>query len=175
MSSDYDSNRPGSDTNSPIDTGTFVAAKQMAGSHGDFKVLQKNQTRSERLIGTWEKQKTRAIELAPVNLDDDNWRLTVTFTDDNRFVWDSSRYGRNGKTLNDSLTGSFSIERGFLIAYQFDKPSAEALQRLSQLFAFWPNQLLGKHTFRFEDDYLVLGHDGEKIWFYLKRSDIQSD
>jgi len=175
MSSDYDINSPESDINSPTDTGAFVAAKQMAGSHGDFKVLQKNQSRSDRLIGTWAKQQTKAIELVLQDISDDDWQLTVTFTDDNRFIWDSKRYGEDGKPLNDSLTGSYSIERGFLIAYRFDKPSAEALAQLPWLFAYWPNQSLGKHTFRFEDDYLVLGHDGEKVWFYLKRSEVISD
>ena len=80
-----------------------------------------------------------------------------------------------GRIIDDSLTGKYSIESGFLIAYRFDQPSAEALEKLPQLFAFWPNQLLGRHTFEFEDDYLILGHDGEKIWFYLKRTGLQSN
>jgi len=77
---------------------------------------------------------------------------------------------KDGSPLDDSLTGSYSIEKGFLIAYHFDKPSPAALLRLPELFAFWPNQLLGKQTFRFQDGHLILYHDGEKIWINLKRS-----
>jgi hypothetical protein len=134
-----------------------------------------HQPRSEKLVGTWKKQWAGALEGIPRWLSDSDWHLTVKFSDDGRFIWASRRTGSGGSLINDSLTGKYSIEDGFLINYRFDKPSPQALERLPTLFAFWPNQLLGKHTFRFEDDRLVLGHDGAKIWFLLKRPSLQSD
>jgi hypothetical protein len=175
MSGDHGEDRSGSDTDSPPDLRRIVTAKQMAESRGDSQALPQHQSRSKKLIGTWTKQRIGAIEPVFQSLGGDDWHLTVTFTDDGRFVWDSRRPGMEGGMIDDSLTGKYSIERGFLIAYRFDEPSVEALERLTMLFAFWPNQLLGKHTFRFEGDCLILGHDGEKIWFYLKRNGLESN
>ena len=163
------------DMNSRTDVSGAVASKQMAEPRDYSHSPSRHQSKSEKLVGTWKKQRTCAIDQVLQNFNDNDWHLTVRFTQGGRFIWDSRRTGSEGSRINDSLTGKYSIEDGFLINYRFDKPSPEALERLPMLFAFWPNQLLGRHTFRFEEDCLVLGHDGEKIWLYLKRNSLQSD
>ena len=37
--------------------------------------------------------------------------------------------------------------------------------------AFWPAALKGQQTYHFRDERLILGHDGNKLWFYLERKD----
>jgi hypothetical protein len=122
---------------------------------------------SQKLIGTWVKYQIN-IEGNRYSADD-KWHLSVTFGPDRHFLWDCKQYGDNGETIDASLTGTYSFERGFLITYKFDKPSPAAQKSLPELFAFWPNQLKGQHTFRFHDDTLILGHDGNKLWLYLIR------
>ena len=73
-----------------------------------------------------------------------------------------------------TVFGVYYTEQGFLISYTFEKPSNQVLERIPELFAFWPNKLLGQQTFRFDDDYLILGHDGNKLWFYMKRKERNS-
>jgi len=125
--------------------------------------------RTQILLGSWVKHHLISVE--NYYPDNRNWHLYVTFNDDGRFLWDSKRYESGGEIIDESLTGTYSVERGFLIRYKFDQPSAEAQKKLPELFAFWPNKLLGQQTFRFNDDFLSLGHDGAKIWLYLKRKD----
>ena len=122
---------------------------------------------SQRLVGTWVKHHIISVE--NYYPDSSNWHLCITFNNDGSFIWDSKRYESGGKIIDDSITGRYSIERGFLISYRFDQPSHEAQKSLPELFAFWANNLLGQQTFRFHNDFLILGHDGAKIWFYLKR------
>ncbi len=128
-----------------------------------------NKNQSKSLIGTWIKYKIQ--QEGHVFPGDKNWQLTVTFDSDGRFTWNSKRKDKSGKTIDESLTGTYTLERGFLVSYHFDKPSNQALIWLPEFFAFWPNQLLGRHTFGFGDDYLCLGNDGHKTWIYLKRND----
>lgn len=158
------------DTNSRTDVHAVVVPKKIAGFHDVSRSSSQRQSRAGKLVGTWKKQRTCAIDQILQDFNDNDWHLTVRFTEDGRFGWDSERYMKDGKLIDDSLTGTYSIERGFLIDYHFDSPSPAALLRLPELFAFWPNQLLGKQTFRFQDGNLVLGHDGEKIYIDLKRS-----
>ena len=174
VSSDHAESELSQDINSRTDASVFVSPKQIVKPRDDARSPSQHQSRSEKLIGTWKKQQAYAIDQVLEDFNDKEWYLTVSFTDDGRFIWDSKRAGSGDEQINDSLTGNYSIERGFLIAYQFDKPSSEALERLPKLFAFWPNQLLGRHTFRFKEDYLILGHNGEKMWFYFKRIGLES-
>ena len=156
--------------NSPTDARAAIASEHKTEPNDYSPAVSQQKSRSQELVGTWTKQDIYAVDRVVQKLRDSNCHLTVTYTADGRFVWDSRQYAKDGSSIDDSLTGSYSIERGFLIAYHFDKPSPAALLRLPELFAFWPNQLLGKQTFRFQDGHLILGHDGEKIWINLKRS-----
>jgi hypothetical protein len=130
-------------------------------------LLEKNNDQTKNIIGTWVKEKTTK-EGADYPVDND-WWLTVTFDNKGRFTWDSKRKLSNGLEIDESLRGTYIIERGFLISYHFDKPSKQALGKIPELFAFWPNKLLGQQTFRFQNDNLTLAHDGGKIWIYLKK------
>ncbi len=121
------------------------------------------------LTGTWTKQHTQAEDHAYPG--DADWNLEVTFRANGQFVWRSSRTeGIN--TIDESLTGTYSLERGMMITYRFDKPSTAAGKRLAEWFAFWPSKLEGQQTFRFEKGFLLLGHDGHKLWFYMKRKNV---
>ena len=53
--------------------------------------------------------------------------------------------------------------------YYFEKPSEQALERLPELFAYWPNKNMGQQTFRFQNDKFLLVHDGGKIWISLNK------
>jgi hypothetical protein len=130
-------------------------------------LLENNNNQTKNLSGSWIKEKTQ--QEGSEYPGDKDWKLIVTFNDNGRFIWDSKRKESTGKIIDESLTGTYTIEKGFMISYQFDKPSNQALEKLPKLFAFWPNKLLGQQTFRFEDNYLILGYDGSKTWFYLKR------
>jgi hypothetical protein len=127
----------------------------------------KNNNQTKNLSGSWIKEKTQ--QEGSEYPGDKDWKLTVTFDDNGRFIWDSKRKESTGKIIDESLTGTYTIEKGFMISYQFDKPSNQALEKLPELFAFWPNKLLGQQTFGFENDYLFLGYDSGKTWFCLKR------
>lgn len=134
----------------------------------ESRVLVDNNRRN-RLIGTWVKDHLESVE--NYYPDDSNWHLCVTFTEDDCFIWDSKKSGSGEITTDESLAGKYSIERGLLINYIFDKPSSGAERRIPEWFAYWPNKSLGQQTFKFRDDFLILGHDGAKIWFYMKRKD----
>ena len=123
---------------------------------------------SRNLIGTWSKVRTQQ-EGGPYP-GNENWHLTVTFKENGHFVWDSMRYEDGQNPLDESLQGTYLIERGFLITYKFDEPAPAAQKRLPELFAFWPNKQLGQQTFKFRDDFLILGHDGAKLWMHFKRN-----
>ncbi len=155
------------DTDFLTDTSPKATTKLTDNISTESESVSGGKQQSQTLVGTWVKQRINAIE--PLYPEDIGWHLTVTFSDDGRFIWDSKRYKDDGGIVDESLTGAYTIERGFIIAYKFDKPSPSAQQKLSKLFAFWPNKLLGRQTFRVRDDTLVLGHDGEKLWFHLKR------
>ena len=135
----------------------------------ESQILVDDSNRTNRLIGTWVKD--RIISVENYYPDDINWHLYVTFNEDGGFIWDSKKYGNNKIIEDESLIGKYSIEKGFLINYIFNHPSSEAQHRIPEWFAYWPNKSLGQQTFRFQDDLLVLGHDGAKIWFYMKRKD----
>jgi hypothetical protein len=124
-------------------------------------------TKSQKIVGTWVKYYTNT-EGARYKADD-KLHLSVAFDHNGRFLWDCKQYGNDGQIIDESLTGTYSFERGFLITYKFDKPSPSAQKSLPKFFAFWPNQMKGQQTFRFHDDTLILGHDGNKMWFYLRR------
>ncbi len=120
------------------------------------------------LSGTWVKQHSQEEDHA--YLGDTNWDLEVTFRANGQFVWRSSR-SEGTSRIDESLTGTYSLKRG-MITYRFDKPSDASGKRLAEWFAFWPSKLEGQHTFRFEKDFLILGHDGNKLWFYMKRKNV---
>lgn len=122
---------------------------------------------SRSLLGTWSKVRTQHEDHH--YLGDGDWHLSVSFKENGRFIGDSKRYDNKQNPIDESLRGTYLIERGFIIAYKFDKPSPAAQKRLPELFAFWPNKQLGQQTFKFRDDFLILGHDGAKLWFHLKR------
>jgi hypothetical protein len=135
----------------------------------ESQVLVGDSNRTNRLIGTW--MKDHIISVENYYPDDVDWHLNVTFSDDGGFIWDSKKYGNNEIVEDESLKGKYSIERGFLINYVFDKPFSVSESRISEWFSYWPNKSLGQQTFRFQDDFLILGYDGAKIWFYMKRKD----
>jgi hypothetical protein len=123
----------------------------------------------ESLIGTWIKE--RSMKEGGQYPGDNGWHLSVTFADDGRFIWDSQRSSDDHSPVDESVTGTYSIERGFLIAYHFDQPSPVAREVLPEYFAFWPSELTGRQTFKCHGESLILGHDEAKLWFFLKRSD----
>lgn len=134
----------------------------------ESKSVNAGKQQTQTLVGTWVKQRINYIEsLYPEDIE---LHLIVTFCDDGRFIWDSKQYKDDGVIIDESLTGTYRIEKGFIIAYEFDKPSQSAQEKLQKFFAFWPNKLLGRQTFKIRDDILVLGHDSEKLWFHLKRN-----
>ena len=124
-----------------------------------------------KLVGSWVKHHTQQED--HVYPGDTNWNLEVTFQADGTFVWHSTRL-EGDTTIDESISGTYSVNRG-MITFMFDKPSNAAHKRLSGWFAFWPKKLQGQQTFRFENEFLVLGHDGNKLWFYLKRKDVEQD
>lgn len=121
--------------------------------------------RDGRLVGSWVKHHTRQEGSAYKS--DANWNLTVTFRDNGDFLWQSIRTDGE-KVADESVKGTYSIKRA-LLTFKFRKPSPAARKRLPEHFAFWPSKLVGQQTYRLQDDYLVLGHDGHKLWHYLKR------
>ena len=157
-----------SNINQNADVSIYDSSNDLSDSH----LLEKENNKTKGLIGTWIKQETFSIENHYPN--DNNWELKVTFNNNKRFIWDSKRKESDGNTIDESLTGTYTTEQGFLISYTFEKPSNQVLERIPELFAFWPNKLLGQQTFRFDDDYLILGHDGNKLWFYMKRKERNS-
>lgn len=123
------------------------------------------------LVGSWVKHHAQQEDHAYPG--DTNWNLEVTFQANGTFVWNSIRTQEDA-TVDQSVTGTYSINRG-MITFLFDKPSGAARKRLSEWFAFWPSKLKGQQTFRFKDEFLVLAHDGNKLWFYFKRKDVEQD
>lgn len=125
------------------------------------------------IIGTWVKDHTQ-MECSDYPGDQD-WQLEVTFAPDGTFIWQSTRTVRGSEAvsnqvaqIDDSIKGKY-VMGGYLITYQFDSPSEQAMKQLPYFFAFWPRQLRGQHTFSFRDGFLCLGNDGEKTWIFLKR------
>jgi hypothetical protein len=139
------------------------------GNRCRFTITLLPKTKSHKILGTWVKYYTN--KEGGQYKADHKLHLFVTFDHDGHFLWDCKQYGDNGQIVDESLTGTYSFERGFLITYKFDKPSPSAQKSLSKFFAFWPNQMKGQQTFKFHDDTLILGHDGKKMWFYLRRKD----
>jgi hypothetical protein len=133
------------------------------------EILKETGNQNKSLIGTWTKEKT--YKEGGNYPGDKEWQLEVTFDENGQFIWDSKRKGQDGKTIDESLAGTYTIEKGFLVSYKFDKPTSQASEKIPELFAFWPNQMLGQQTYKFNDEYLILGHDGEKIWISLKKKD----
>jgi len=145
-----------------------VSGSKSAGSY--ISKIDKKETKS--LIGTWIKERIQKEDHDFPS--EKNWQISVIFKDNGRFIWDFKRKDSENKTINESLTGTYTIEKGFLISFHFDKPSNQALKWLPEFFALWPNKLLGQQTFRFGKNYLRLGNDGHKTWIYLRRKDTNS-
>jgi hypothetical protein len=119
----------------------------------------------ERLIGTWVKQRTQQEDHAHTG--DTNWSLTVRFESSGQFRWKSIRIdGTN--TVDESVNGTYSVDRD-LITYTFQNPTAAASKCLPDWFAFWQLKSTGVQTFRLNGQFLVLGNDGKKLWFHMKR------
>ena len=133
----------------------------------DLSIINEEKNLVNSLIGTWIKEYTN-LEGGNYPGDKD-WELKVTFDENGRFVWDSKRKDQDGNMINGSVSGTYSIENGFTVRYLFDKSSKQSMEKVAELFAFWQNQMLGLQTFKFNDENLVLGHDGHKIWIYLRR------
>jgi len=158
-------------TNPLADQSPVVAVDPLERKASPTQPVTDNTIQHQTLVGTWLKVRT---EQEGGHYDgDDTWQLSVTFDAKGRFFWDSTRYEDGQAPLEESVTGAYVIERGFIITYLFDKPSPTARQRLPELFAFWPNRLRGQQTFRFHNDYLILGHDAQKLWIHLKRKSEQ--
>ena len=81
-------------------------------------------TKSQKIVGTWVKYRTNTADTR-YNADD-KWHLSVTFDHDGHFLWDCKQYGDDGKIIDESLKGTYSFERGFLITYKFHKSSPAA-------------------------------------------------
>ena len=139
-----------------------IAVKDNSGS----SISGKNVNKTKTLTGTWVKEKIHQEDHYYPG--DKNLQLTVTFDADRHFIWNLKHKNESGKIIEESFTGTFTIEKGFLISYHFDKHTNLASKWIPELFAFWPNKRLGQQTFRFGEDYLRLGHDGHKTWIYLK-------
>lgn len=142
---------------------------ELANVSSSSTIPKENIRPNKSLIGTWIKERTQQEDHEFP--DDRNWQLTVTFDENGRFTWNSKRKNQDGKIIDESLTGTYTIERGFLISYHFDKPTKQALEKIPVLFAFWPNQMLGQQHFGFRDNYLSLSHSAAKIWISLKRKE----
>jgi len=123
----------------------------------------------DKLLGSWVKERTQQEDHAYPG--DTNWKLEVTFRAGGHFVWHSTRTeGTN--TVDESITGTFSVKRG-MITFLFDKPSSAAHKRLPEWFAFWPSEMKGQQSARLDKDALILGHDGNKLWFHMKRKTVE--
>ena len=131
-----------------------VAAKVNSSS----SLSEKNVNKTKTLTGTWVKEKIQ--QEGHDYPEDKNLQLTFTFNDDRRFIWNLKQKNDSGQIIDESFTGTFTIEKGFLISYHFDKHSNLTSKWVLELFALWPNKRLGQQTFRFGEDYLCLGHDG---------------
>jgi len=141
-----------------IITGIFLGAALLTQAQAD-----------DKLVGSWVKERTQQEDHAYPG--DTNWNLEVTFRTGGHFVWHSTRTeGTN--TVDESITGTYSVDRG-MITFLFDKPSNPARKRLPEWFAFWPSKLQGQQSFRFKDEILVLGLDGNKLWIYMKKKDVE--
>ena len=132
-------------------------------------------TTKGNIIGTWVKGYTQ-MEDHGYSADAD-WKLEVTFLTNGTFVWQSTRNvgisdvaSNRLEQIDESVKGKYVIG-GYLITYQFDTPSEQAMKHLPYFFAFWPRQLRGQHTFHFRGEFLRLGNDGGKTWVYLKRKE----
>lgn len=139
------------------------------------KSKQSHWTTKGNITGKWVKVYT-SMEGGGYPADPD-WKLEVTFSPDGTFVWQSTRTVEGGDIasnrvgqIDESVKGKY-VMGAYLITYQFDAPSEQAMKQLRQFFAFWPWQLRGQHTFHFRDGFLRLGNDGGKTWVYLKRKD----
>ncbi len=130
-------------------------------------LLEKDNNQTKSIIGTW--QKESASQEGHNYPGDKDWELKVTFEDNGHFIWDSKRKDQNGNLVDESLSGKYTIEKGFMVNYYFEKPSEKALERLPELFAYWPNKTLGQQTFRFQNGKFLLVHDGGKLWLSMKK------
>lgn len=139
------------------------AAKVNSGSF----ISEKNVYKTKTLTGTWVKEKI--YQEGSGYPEDKNLQLTVKFNDERRFIWNLKQKNDSGQIIDETLTGAFTIEEGFLISYHFDRHSDLTSKWVPELFALWPNKCLGQQTFKFGEDFLSLGHDGHKTWIYLKR------
>jgi len=158
---------PGVAAESTTNGGPAAAAKPLEGESPDAQAVRGGKALSQGLLGTWLKEEARQEGHAYPG--DEHWRLSVTFRDDGRFVWHSQRRVDDGESVDESLRGTYEIEKGFLVTYLFEAPSKAAEERLPELLAYWPKHLLGQHTFKRRGDTLILGHDGAKLWIHLRR------
>ncbi|MBN2588291.1 MAG: hypothetical protein JXA96_00385 [Sedimentisphaerales bacterium] len=132
------------------------------------QISEKNDTSNKSIIGTWIKESASQEDHDYPG--DKDWELTVTFDDNGRFTWDSKRKGQVGNFINNSLSGTYTIENGFMVNYHFDKPSEQALEKIPELFAYWPNKKMGQQTFRFQNDKFILIYDGQKLRISMKKT-----
>jgi len=168
--SDLSKVHTGVDTESTMNDGPAAAAKPLEAESPDAQAVPGGKGLSRGLVGTWVKEEARQEGQGYAG--DEEWRLSVTFRDDGRFVWHSRRRVNSAESVDESLRGTYEIEGGFLVTYLFEAPSKTAEERLPELFAYWPKQLLGQHTFKRRGDTLVLGHDGAKLWIHLQRESV---
>ena len=119
------------------------------------------------IVGSWFKERTQQEDHKYP--EDANWDIAITYQSDGRFVWRAThKENSSDKERTDaSAKGTYSV-KGYLVTYQFDNPSPQALKHLPKFFAFWPKQLRGQQTFQFQDDTLRLGNDGSKLWMFFK-------
>ena len=133
-------------------------------------VVLSSQARADSaVVGTWVKHHTQQEDHAYPG--DTNWNLEVRFQANDQFVWHSTR-AEGTNVVDESVKGTYSIKQS-LITFRFQKPSPAARKRLPEWFAFWPSNLKGQQTFRFRDEFLILGYDGNKLWLYLKKKDVE--
>jgi len=130
-------------------------------------LLEKNNTRTKSLFGTWIKE-SASMEGADYPGDKD-WELNVTFYENARFTWDSKRKDQNGDIIDESLNGTYSTEQGFMINYHFDKPSDQAMKAINKLFSFWPSQTLGQQVYSVQGNYLRLSYSEGRLSIRLKK------
>ena len=130
-------------------------------------VSSENSKQSNSLSGTWIKEKIRQEDHDFPG--DENWQITFKFDDNSKFECKLKQKTGDEKYLEETLSGTFKIEKGFLLSYQFNKPSEQAIKMLMEFFAFWPNKLFGQQTFKLDGNSLKLGFDGHKTWIYLKK------
>ncbi len=130
------------------------------------------------IVGVWAKD--RATKEGGAYPDDQNWQLTVSFLENGRFIWKSTRTESQEVTdpatgkkstrkiaTAHTLQGTYVIEKQVYITFHFD-PVPPADQGELDTFAYWPKGRIGKLLFSMKDGELLLRNEGGKLSMFMK-------